>query len=63
MEFFQQQCDMITLQLFQDKPRSIVPDLSYMHDLFISYTYESSVAVVQSWRDHGHRDIPPTGVS
>ena len=48
VEFFQKQCDMITLQLFQDRPGSIVLDLSYAHDLFIGYAYESSVAVVQS---------------
>ena len=36
VEFFQKQCDMITLRFFQDEPRSIVLDLLYARDLFIT---------------------------
>ena len=43
---------MITLRFFQDELHGIVLDLLYAHDLFIGYTRESSIAVVQSWRDH-----------
>ena len=43
---------MITLRFFQDEPRGVVLDLLYALDLFIGYTCESSIAVVQPWRDH-----------
>ena len=36
VEFFQKQCDMITLRFFQDEPCSIVLDLLYARDLFIT---------------------------
>ena len=48
VKFFQKQCDMITLRFFQDELHGIVLDLLYAHDLFIGYTHESSIAVVQS---------------
>ena len=40
------------LDLFQDEPRGVVLDLLYARDLFMGSTCESSIAVVQSWRDH-----------
>ena len=52
MEFFQTPCNMITLRSFQDKPLGIVLDLLYARDLFIGYTFGSSIAVDQSWGDH-----------
>ena len=48
VEFFQKWCDMITLQFFQDELCGVVLDLLYARDLFISYSCESSIAVVQS---------------
>ena len=48
VKFFQRRCDMITLQFFQDEPCGVVLDLLYARDLFIGYTCESSIAVVQS---------------
>ena len=48
MEFFQTPCNMITLRSFQDKPLGIVLDLLYARDLFIDYTFGSSIAVDQS---------------
>ena len=52
VEFFQKRCDMITLRLFQDEPCGVVLGLLYARDLFIGYTCERSIVVVQSWRDH-----------
>ena len=48
VEFFQKRYDMITLRFFQDEPCGIVLDLLYVRDLFIVYSCESSIAVVQS---------------
>ena len=48
VEFFQKRCDMITFRFFQDEPCGVVLDLLYARDLFIGYTCESSIAVVQS---------------
>ena len=48
VEYFQKWCDMITLRFFQDDPCGFVLDLLYARDLFIGYTCESSIAVVQS---------------
>ena len=48
MEFFQKRCDMITLQFFQVEPCGAVLDLFYARDLFMGYSCESSIAVVQS---------------
>ena len=48
VEFFQKQCDMITLRPFQNEPCGVVLDLLYARDLFIGYSCESSIAVVQS---------------
>ena len=48
VEFFQKRCDMITLRFFQDKSCGVVLDLLYARDLFIGYSCESSIAVVQS---------------
>ena len=47
VEFFQKQCDMITLRFFQDEPRGVLLDLLYARDLFIGYTRKSSIAVVE----------------
>ena len=52
VEFFQKRCDMITLRFFRDEPCGVVLDLSYVRDFFIGYSCESSIAVVQSSRDH-----------
>ena len=46
-EFYQKRCDMITLWIFQDDPCGVVLDLLYARDLFIGYSCESSIAVVQ----------------
>ena len=48
VEFFQKRCDMITLRFFQDEPCGVVLDLLYARDLFIGYSCESRIAVVQS---------------
>ena len=48
VEFFQKRCDMITLRIFQDEPCGVVLYLLYARDLFIGYSCESSIAVVQS---------------
>ena len=48
VEFFQKRGDVMTLRFFQDEPRGVVLDLLYARDLFISYSCESSIAVVQS---------------
>ena len=48
VEIFQKRCDMITLRFFQDEPCCAVLDLSYARDLFIGYSCERSIAVVQS---------------
>ena len=48
VEFFQKRCDMITLRYFQDEPCGLVLDLLYVRDLFIGYSCERSIAVVQS---------------
>ena len=47
MELFEKQCDLITLRVFQDKPLGVVLDLLYARDLFIGYTCESTIEVVQ----------------
>ena len=57
VEFFQKRYDMITLWFFQDELHGIVLDLLYVHDLFIGYTCESSIAVVQSWRDRSRNKL------
>ncbi len=46
VEFFQKRCDMITLRFFQDEPCGVVLDLLYARGLFIGYSCESSIAVV-----------------
>ena len=48
VEFFQKRRDMITLRFFKDEPCGVVLDLLYACDLFIGYTCENSVAVLQS---------------
>ena len=48
VKFFQKRYDMITLRFFQDEPCGVVLDLLYARDLFIDYSCESSIAVVQS---------------
>ena len=48
VEFFQKRCDMITLRFVQDEPCGVVLDLLYALDLFIGYSCERSIAVVQS---------------
>ena len=49
VEFFQKRCDMITLRFFfQGEPCGVDLDILYARDLFIGYSYESSIAVVQS---------------
>ena len=48
VEFFQKRYDVITLRFFQDELCGIVLDLLYACDLFIGYSCESSIAVVQS---------------
>ena len=45
-DFFQKRCDMITLRFFQDEPCGVVLDLLYARGLFIGYSCESSIAVV-----------------
>ena len=57
VEFFQNWCDMITLRFFQDEPCGVVLDLLYAHNLFIGYSCKSSIALVQSWRDHKHNKL------
>ena len=57
VEFFQKWCDMITLQFFQDELCSFVLDLLYARDLFISYSCESIIAVVQSWCYHRRNEL------
>ena len=44
----QKRCDMITLRFFQDEPCGVVLDLLYARHLFIGYSCERSIAVVQS---------------
>ena len=46
VEFFQKWCDMITLWFFKDEPCGVVLDLLYARGLFIGYSCESSIAVV-----------------
>ena len=41
--------------IFQDELCGVVLDLLYAHDFFISYTCKRSIAVVQSWYDHGYK--------
>ena len=49
VEFFQKRCDMITLRFFfQAEPCGVVLDLLYARDLFIGYSCERGIAVVQS---------------
>ena len=48
VEFFQKLCDMIMLRFFQDELCGVLLDLLYVRDLFIGYSCESSIAVVQS---------------
>ena len=48
VEFFQKRCDMITLRFFQDELCNVVLDLLHARYLFIGYSCESSIAVVQS---------------
>ena len=48
VEFFQKRCDMITLRFFQDEPCGVFLDLLYARGLFIGYSCERSIAVVQS---------------
>ena len=48
VEFFQKRCDTITLRFLQDEPCGFVLDLLFARDLFIGYSCESSIAVVQS---------------
>ena len=45
------------LDFFQDEPCGVVLDLLYARNLFISYSCERSIAVVQSWRDHRHNEL------
>ena len=48
VEFFQKRYDVIMLRFFQDELCGIVLDLLYARNLFIGYSCESSIAVVQS---------------
>ena len=48
VEFFQKRFDMITLRLFENEPCGVVLNLLYARDLFIGYSCESNIAVVQS---------------
>ena len=48
VQFFQKRCDMITLRFFQYEPCGVVLDLLYANGLFIGFSCESSIAVVQS---------------
>ena len=57
VEFFQKRCDMIMLRFFQDEPCGVVLDLLYANGLFIGFSCESSIAVVQSWRDHRRNEL------
>ena len=45
VEFFQKQCDMITLRFFQDETCGIVLDLLYAHNLFIGYSTPAKAAL------------------
>ena len=45
---FKSDVKMITLQFFQDEPCGVVLDLLHARDLFIGYSCERSIAVVQS---------------
>ena len=57
MGFFQKWCDMTKLWFFQAEPRIIFLDLLYVCEMFIGYTCKSSIAVVQSWHDHGYNKL------
>ena len=57
VEFFEKRCDMITLRFFQDEPCGVVLDLLYARDLFIGYSCENSIAVVQSRCDHRRNEL------
>ena len=48
VECLQKRCDLITLRFFQDEPCGVVLDVLYARDLFIGYSCERSIAVVQS---------------